>query len=168
MPTAEEIIKKLGLEPHPSEGGFFREVYRSDESIMMDCLPNRYKSDRNISTSIYYMLTPDSFSSMHKLKSDEIYHFYLGDPVTILLLFPDGASKIITLGADIMSGQELQVVVPRDTWQGSFLNEDGEFALMGTTVAPGFDYDDFEAGDRDELIKQYPQQEELIRKLTRS
>jgi predicted cupin superfamily sugar epimerase len=168
MPTAEEIIKKLGLQPHPSEGGFFREIYRSDEKVLKDHLPERYNSDRQLSTSIYYMLTPDSFSSMHRLKTDEIYHFYLGDSVTMLLLFPSGENRIITLGCDIMSGQELQVMVPRDTWQGSFLNEGGDYALMGTTVAPGFDYDDFEAGNREKLIEAFPEQKELIEKLTRS
>ena len=147
MLTAEEIIKKLGLIKHPSEGGYFREIYRSEESIIKDQLPKRYDSNRRICTSIYYMLTPDSFSAIHKLRSDEIYHFYLGDPVTMLLLFPEGRSKILTLGADIMLGQELQVMVPRDVWQGSFLNDGGRFALMGTTVAPGFEFDDFEGAE---------------------
>lgn len=167
MPNAEEIIKKLGLVPHPSEGGFFREIYRSDEKIKKDHLPERFGSGRRFSTSIYYMLTPDTFSSIHRLKSDEIYHFYLGDTVTMLLLFPSGKSKIITLGTDIMSGQKLQVMVPRNTWQGSFLNAGGEYALMGTTVAPGFEYDDFEAGKREQLIEEFPEQGELILKLTK-
>ena len=108
---ARTIIQQLGLQPHP-EGGFFRETYRCEETIPAAALPPRYGKDRNLSTAIYYLLTPDSFSSLHRLQSDEIFHFYAGDPVTMLQLHSDGRSETIVLGQDIAAGQQLQVVVP--------------------------------------------------------
>lgn len=163
---AQTIIKQLGLKPHP-EGGFFHETYRSCEKIAARALPTRYRSERNVSTAIYYLLTPDSFSSLHRLRSDEIFHFYVGNPVTMLQLHGDGRGETITLGQDITAGQQLQVIVPRDIWQGMFLNDGGEFALLGTTVAPGFDFADFEIGDRSDLIRQYPTSAAMIERLTR-
>jgi predicted cupin superfamily sugar epimerase len=103
---------------------------------------------------------------LHKLVSDEIYHFYLGDPVTMLQLHPDASSEVITLGQDILNGQRIQATVPKGTWQGAFLNQGGNFALLGTTMAPGFGLDDFELAGREELLKQYPHQRELVLKLT--
>jgi predicted cupin superfamily sugar epimerase len=114
------------------------------------------------------MLRPESFSAIHRLKSDEIFHFYLGDPVTMLQLHPDRSSLAVTLGQDIASGQKLQLVVPRGVWQGTFLNDGGRFALMGTTVSPGFEYSDFELGTRDELAELFPDRREMISRLTRS
>jgi predicted cupin superfamily sugar epimerase len=166
MPIADEIIRLLNLKPHPSEGGLFTETYRSEEAIAKDALPVRYRADRCLATAVYYMLTPESFSAMHRLKSDEIFHFYLGDPVTMLQLRPDGSSEIIALGRDIQRREKLQVVVKRGLWQGMYLNEGGEFALLGATVSPGFEYDDFELGVRDKLVKQYPLQREMITRLT--
>ena len=163
---AEEIIKRLGLEPHPGEGGFYRETYRSKEIISADALPERYGADRNFGTAIYYMLTPKSFSALHRIKSDEVFHFYLGDPVTMLQIHPDGHAESLFLGPDIMNGQLLQVVVPAGVWQGMYLNKGGNFALMGTTVAPGFDFDDFELADRKALLDKYPNFKILIEKLT--
>lgn len=165
MLKANETIKLLNLKPHP-EGGYYRETYRADESIPPDALPERYSGRRNFSTAIYYLLTPETFSSIHRLKSDEIFHFYLGDPVLVLLLFPDGTSKRIPLGNDILRGHLPQLVVPRNTWMGALLMKGGKFALMGTTVSPGFDFDDFETGNREELIKKYPSEAELIARLT--
>jgi predicted cupin superfamily sugar epimerase len=167
LPITTEIIEMLNLKPLPTEGGLFAEMYRSDEMIPGDALPPRYSSERCFATAIYYMLPPGSFSAMHRLKSDEIFHFYLGDPVTMLLLYPDGSSDVITLGKDIAKGERVQVVVPRGVWQGMFLNDGGEFALMGTTVSPGFEYEDFELGKRDELVKRYPDRQEMIAGLTR-
>ena len=152
---AETIIRQLGLQPHP-EGGFYRETYRSGETIAAAALPPRYGKDRSFSTAIYYLLTPDSFSSLHRLQSDELFHFHLGDPVTMLQLHEDGRGETITLGQDILAGQQLQVVVPRGVWQGMFLNDGGRFALLSTTVSPGFDFADFEVGTRDALIRRYP------------
>ncbi len=167
MPTPEKIIELLGLKPLPEEGGYYREIYRSDEIISKESLPPRYGNAKAFCTAIYYLLTPDIFSGIHRIISDEVFHFYLGDPVTMLQLFPDGSSKIITLGQDIDKDQNLQVTVPRNTWQGAFLNDGGSFALMGTTVAPAFDFSDFETGKRDELINNYPDQRSLITRLTR-
>ncbi|MEZ5357866.1 MAG: cupin domain-containing protein [Candidatus Zixiibacteriota bacterium] len=169
MPTAAEIIALLKLQPHPHEGGYFYETYRCDEVIDRDCLPGRYDGSRTISTAIYYLLTPDTYSAWHRLRSDEIFHFYLGDPVTMFNLFPDGSSKIITLGQDIMAGQQVQVVVPKGTWQGAILAEGGQFALLGTTVAPGFEYDDYGVPSDAEvemLVSQFPEKENVIRKLS--
>jgi predicted cupin superfamily sugar epimerase len=158
MPTADELIRHLNLTPHPKEGGFFRETYRSAES----------HGKRSVSTAIYYLLTPNTFSALHRLQSDEIFHFYLGDPVRMLQLDPDGRGRTIVLGADVLGGQQLQVIVPRGIWQGSLLEPGGAFALLGCTVAPGFDYADYETGDRQSLLSQYPASAELIRELTPS
>ncbi len=169
MATANDIIEKLKLQPHPHEGGYFYETYRSEEKIDREHLPVRYDGRRSISTAIYYLLTPDTYSAWHRLRSDELFHFYLGGPVTMLNLFPDGSSKIITLGQDIMAGQEVQVTVPRGAWQASVLNEGGEFALMGTSVAPGFEYDDYgipTENDLKMLVSQFPDKVELIKKLS--
>jgi len=164
--TVERLKKLLNLVPLPVEGGLFSETYRSSEKVPQASLPSRYSGDRVFGTAIYYLLTPDTFSALHRLKSDEIYHFYLGGPVTLLLLRPDGESEIITLGQDIGAGQRVQAVVPRGSWQGSFLQPGGAFALLGTTMAPGFDPADFEIGDRRRLISSYPDQQPLIERLT--
>jgi len=166
MISAQEIIERLGMQPHPEEGGYFVQTYKSEELISKLGLPDRYPSERAFGTAIFYLLTPDTFSALHRLASDEIFHFYLGDPVTMLQLHPDCSSTVVTLGHDVLKGQELQVVVPRGTWQGSFLNGGGEFALLGCTVAPGFEYEDYEAGDREALLEQYPDLGELIIRLT--
>jgi predicted cupin superfamily sugar epimerase len=166
MKTAQQIIKRLGLQPHPEEGGYFAETYKCQESIPSDGLPERYPSPRPFGTAIFYLLTPDTVSALHRLASDEIFHFYLGDPVTMLQLHPDGSSEVLTLGQDILAGQRLQLVVPEGTWQGSFLKEDGEFALLGCTVAPGFEYADYEHGSRQELLDRYPDRRDLIIRLT--
>ena len=166
MISADEIIERLGMQPHPEEGGYFVQTYKSEEVISKAGLPKRYRSARAFGTAIFYLHTPDTFSALHRLTSDEIFHFYLGDPVTMLQLHPDGCSEVVTLGQDIFAGQQLQEVVPRGTWQGSFLNEGGEFALLGCTVSPGFEYEDYEAGSREELLAQYPAHRELILRLT--
>ncbi len=164
--TAEEIISLLRLMPHP-EGGFFAETYRSTGLIARDNLPSRYGGDRSFGTAIYYLLTPGTFSSMHRLAGDEIFHHYLGDPVEMLHLFPDGRGKIALLGADLASGMVPQAVVPAGVWQGARLVPGGTYALLGTTVAPGFDFDDFETGDRTDLVERYPSMAGLITALTR-
>ncbi|MFH1892431.1 MAG: cupin domain-containing protein [Candidatus Zixiibacteriota bacterium] len=166
MPTINDIIRLLHLQPLPTEGGLFVETYKADETIPKNALPGRYTSDRAFASAIYYLLAPDTFSHMHSLKSDEIFHFYLGDSVTMLQLHPDGNSEIITLGQNIEKGERLQVVVPHGAWQGARLNDGGGFALMGTTVAPAYDPDNFELGQRDDLIRQFPDNADLIRQLT--
>ncbi|MFC1492498.1 cupin domain-containing protein [candidate division KSB1 bacterium] len=167
MLTPERIIELLDLKPLPEEGGYYREMYRSDEALKKEHLPPRYTGEKAFGTAIYYLLAPGIFSGMHRILSDEIFHFYLGDPVTMLQLHPGGSSELITIGQDIENGQRPQVTVPRNTWQGAFLNEGGRFALMGTSVAPAFDFSDFETGSRVTLIEKYPDRKELIIKLTR-
>ena len=166
MLTAEEIIRLLGLKPHAAEGGYFRETYRSGESFSSGHLPRRYGGDRAAATAIYYLLTPDTFSAMHQLAGDEVFHFYLGDPVTMLQLDPEGKGRVITLGQDLAAGQTPQAVVPRGVWQGSMLIEGGRFALLGTTVAPGFDPGDFRIGERADLMRLYPDWSDIIGQLT--
>lgn len=164
--TPDEIIRILGLEPLEMEGGYFCQSYRSTETIPKEALPPRYRHPKVFGSAIYYLLTPDQRSAMHRLPTDEIFHFYLGDPVTQLQLHPDGTSEVITIGPDLYRGQKPQVVVPGCTWQGTLLRADGRFALLGTTMAPGFDYSEYEPGSREELTKLYPLHSELIAKLT--
>jgi len=164
--TVEELITLLSLTPHP-EGGYYRETYRSAETIPDNVLPDRYKGDRSYGTAIYFLLTPDTFSALHRLKTDEVFHFYLGDPVEMLQLLPSGSGRVIKIGNEIKSGMHLQVAVSRGMWQGSRLIRGGEYALLGTTVAPGFKFVDFEIGQRDKLLQSYPRFRDLIVALTR-
>lgn len=164
--TAQELIDLLHLQPHPKEGGFFRETYRAAELIKAAALPGHYGADRCPGTAIYYLLTPHTFSALHRLASDEIFHFYLGDPVTMLQLEEGGLGRTLTLGPNLPAGQQVQVVVPRGIWQGSFLQPGGSFALLGCTVAPGFEYADYETGNRAQLCAQYPAFADLIKRLT--
>jgi uncharacterized protein len=164
---AQQIIAALELQPHPKEGGFFAESYRSEASIPADALPEGFSGSRSISTAIYYLLTPETFSEMHRLPGDEIFHFYMGDPVEMLQLWPDGTGRVVEIGTDLGAGQRPQVVAPGGVWQGSRLKPGGSFALMGTTVAPGFDYHDYETGQRASLARQYPQYEQMIQDLAR-
>jgi predicted cupin superfamily sugar epimerase len=163
--TAEQIIEFF--RPLPAEGGFYVETYRAREKIGSNALPARYTGPRYFGTAILYLLTPDTFSALHRVQSDEVFHFYLGDPVTMLQLHRDRTSDVITLGRDILDGQRIQVTVPKDTWQGCFLNAGGKFALMGTTVAPGFEFADFDLANREELLEQYGDRREIIFRLTR-
>jgi predicted cupin superfamily sugar epimerase len=165
MLSAEELIAFLKLQPHPKEGGFFRETYRSTTRLAAYHLPPHYGGDRSASTAIYYLLTPGTFSAIHRLATDEIFHFYLGSPVRMLQLEATGGREIV-LGPDLIAGHQVQVVVPRGVWQGSILESGGSFALLGCTVAPGFDYADYEHANRDELLTQFPAHADLIRRLS--
>ena len=167
MLTAEEIIQYLQLEPHPCEGGFFRETYRARLGIAANVLPMEYAGDRCASTAIYYLLTPGTFSEMHRLPTDEVFHFYLGDTVEMLQLGPDGRGEVIRLGSDLGAGERPQVLAPGGVWQGSRLVPGGKWALLGTTVAPGFEFADYTSGRRSELVAAYPDFAELITALTR-
>lgn len=169
MLSAVRIIEYLGLQPLLIEGGHFRQSYRAAESISSDALPARYQRDKQLCTAIYYLLTsdPDSFSALHRLPTDEIYHFYLGDPVEMLLLRPEGGSQLLQLGPDLLAGHHVQFVVPGGVWQGLRLAVGGSFALMGTTMAPGYDDDDYVGGEAEALIERYPDRVQLIRSLSR-
>jgi uncharacterized protein len=165
--TAQRIRDLLNLRPHPIEGGYFTETYRSERSLSPDVLGQAYSGPRLLGTGIFYLLTPDTFSAMHRLPGDELFHFYLGDPVEMLQLNPDGTAEIVTLGQDIAEGMRLQHCVPGGWWQGSRLIAGGQFALLGTTMSPGFDYADYETGDRAELTRAFPDHAARINSLTR-
>lgn len=167
MITVEFLMDHLGLEPLPEEGGYFAETYRSSLTVPHAVLPRAYRSDRSIGTAIYYLLTPDTFSAMHRLSGDEVYHFYLGDPIELLLLYPDGKGEVVAMGQDLERGMRLQTVVPGGVWQGASLKAGGRFALLGTTMAPGFAFDDFQLAERAALVRDHPLFTESIERLTR-
>ncbi len=166
MLTVEQLKASLNLTLLSAEGGYYAETYRAQEQIPAGALPARYQAGRSLGTAIYYLLTPDTFSAMHRLLTDEVYHFYLGDPVEMLQLRPDGSGQVVRLGQDILGGMCLQTVVPRGVWQGSRLAAGGQFALLGTTMAPGFDPADFELGQREALIGDYADFADWIAALT--
>lgn len=165
--TAEEVIQLLGLEPLAIEGGYYRRTYCSDEILPQPSLPHRYVVDHPFSTAIYFLITKTEFSHFHSLLSDETYHFYLGDPVELVELLPDGESRITVLGQDIANGQKVQHTVMHNTFQASYLRPGGEWALLGCTVAPGFDTNDFVAGNWEQLLRTHPKQHMIIMKLTK-
>jgi predicted cupin superfamily sugar epimerase len=164
--TSDQVISLLNLRPLPVEGGLYAEMYRAAEDIPATALPARYGGDRPHSTAIYYMLTPKTCSRLHRLRTDEVWHFYLGEPVELLLLLPDGTGQIMLIGTDLPAGQRPQVVVPHGVWMGARLQSGGRFALLGTTMAPGFDPADFEVGEREPLLRAYPGFAEWITALT--
>lgn len=160
--TANEIKTLLQLELHPKEGGFFRRTFVSKLRFAAP------QGERSAGTAIYYLVEPDMFSEMHVLSSDEVFHFYLGDTVEMLQLWPGGESKLIRLGHDLAAGEQVQLLVPAGVWQGTRLIGQGKFALMGCTVTPGFDFADYAGGSYAELAAKWPGQAERIRGLTRS
>jgi predicted cupin superfamily sugar epimerase len=174
--TAAEVKKLLNLVPHPQEGGWYVRTWESGELLAPEAFADaRYDGPRHTSTAIYYLLEPDTFSEMHVLQSDEIFHHYLGDAVEMLQLYADGSSEHIIFGKDIAAGQRLQTVVRRNIWQGSRLAPLGSglpkpegWALLGCTVSPGFEFVDYKTAPRAELIAKWPNEAELIAKLTNS
>lgn len=164
--TAEQIIEMFEMKTLEGEGGYYVQTYLANEQTKRSSLPDRYNGPRSFGSAILYLLTPDTFSKLHRLKTDEVWHFYLGDPVTMLQLHPNGSHEVITLGQDITAGQQIQTIVPAGAWQGALLNEGGNFALMGTTMAPAFDCRDFEAAERETILNQYPTQKDLVLRLT--
>src|SRR5580698_8112217 len=166
--TADEVKRLLGLAPHPREGGWFVQMYQASEMISAENFANdRYDGPRRTGTAIYYLLEPDTFSEMHVLESDEIFHHYAGDAVEMLQLHPDGSSGRVVIGKDLKAGERPQVVVPRGVWQGSRLLAGGSWALLGCSVSPGFEFEDYEEGLRGELINGWPEWGEMILGLTR-
>ena len=162
--TAEEIKRLLGLEPHPVEGGWFRRTYTSALSVPME--RGGAVVSRAMGSAIYYLLEPDTFSEMHVLSSDELFHFYLGDPVEMLQLWPSGETKVVMLGPNLEKGQQVQVLVPAGVWQGTRLIGEGKVALLGCSVVPGFDFADYVSGSYAELAERWPREAERIRELT--
>ncbi len=166
--TAEGVKRQLGLVPHPREGGWYVRSWESAEMLAVGAFADaRYDGPRHASTAIYYLLEPDTFSEMHRLKSDEIFHHYLGGPVEMLQLHEDGSSLRVVIGKDLDAGERPQWAVSRGVWQGSRLVQEEGFALLGCTVSPGFEFADYEQGERDQLSARWPEWAELIARLTR-
>ncbi len=159
--TKEEVIARLNLIPLEIEGGFFRENYKSAVNVQS------ILGTRSECTAIYYMVTEDSFSALHIVDQDEIFHFYSGDEVEMFQILPDGTSKTLTIGS-VENGHEPQVIVPRGVWQGTKLKSPGKgkWALMGCTVAPGFEYENFTLKSRAELTAMFPQHVQQIANYT--
>jgi uncharacterized protein len=163
---AEKLIEKLGLQNHP-EGGWFREIYRSEENITASDLPVRFSGDHAFSTSIYYLLQAYDFSAFHRIKSDEIWHFYLGSPVKLYIL-KDGNLELIILGDNVDAGHVFQATVPHGCWFAAEVSVPESFALLGCTVSPGFDFSDFEMAALSDLEPDYGKYATLIRRMTHS
>ena len=166
MNTARFWIRKLRLKKH-TEGGYYREAYRSDETISGTALPRRYKGKRAFSTSIYFLLKGCEISRLHRLKSDEIWHFYAGSSLTIHVIDPKGKYSRITLGSDIGKKQSFQHLARRNCWFGATVDNPEGFSLVGCTVSPGFDFADFEMAEQNKLIAMFPRYDSIIGKLTR-
>lgn len=164
--SAQYWIDKLKLIAHP-EGGYYRETYRSELSIAREGLPPQFTGARLVSTAIYFLLKGENFSAFHRLRSDELWHFYAGSSITVHVIEPDGSYSEIRVGSNPEDGEVLQAAVKAGRWFASRVRDPRSFALAGCTVAPGFDFADFELGKRSELIKVYPQHRKLIEQLTR-
>lgn len=164
---ADEVIAMLELKPLPEEGGFYREIYRARGIIPGGALPT-HGGARVHSTSIYYLVTPEELSTLHRVRSDEIFHFYRGDPVEMVQIDASGALHEVVLGSRFEAGHQLQTLVPGGMWQGMKLCDGGSWALMGCTVAPGFEPADFETKTRAELVEQYPRHRHIIERYTRA
>jgi predicted cupin superfamily sugar epimerase len=167
MKPANYWIEKYHLQAHP-EGGYYAETYRSKELIGQQALPERFTGDRSFSTGIYFLLETHNFSALHRIQSDEMWHFYAGSALDIFVIDPETRKlEVIKLGNDPEKGETFQAVVPAGTWFGSRPASGSDYSLVGCTVAPGFDFQDFEMADRVTLQSQFPEFEELIQELTR-
>ncbi|MBK3517175.1 cupin domain-containing protein [Carboxylicivirga marina] len=167
MTKIESIIKALNLSPHP-EGGYFKETYRSVGEIKEESLGAEYKGSRNYSTCIYFLLTSDSFSVFHRIKQDEIWHFYDGSPIRLHVITPEGHYSNHIIGADVLAGELPQFVVAGGCWFAAEVPDEEAYSLVGCTVSPGFSFEDFDLRPRKELITLFPHQKEVICKLTHS
>lgn len=162
----DQIVEQLGLIPHP-EGGFYKETYRSKHLIPVQSLSG-FSGDRSFCTSIYFLLTSDNFSAFHRIKQDEIWHFYKGSPLYVHVIYPDGQYVRHTVGMNFEAGELPQLTVPAGCWFASSVKEGGIYSFVGCTVAPGFDFDDFELVSYGTLSAQYPNHSQIIKNLTRS
>lgn len=166
MLTAELLKQKYNLQQHP-EGGWYKETYKSSESIQEDALPERFEHSRAFSTAIYFLLEQGNFSAFHRIKSDECWHFYAGQTLQVFVIHESGALDIINLGSDISKGELFQYVVPANCWFASKPAPDSDFCFVGCTVAPGFDFQDFELADAKILSQLYPLHSQMIKTLCR-
>lgn len=166
MLTANALIKQFNLLPHP-EGGYYKETYKATEYIAKNALPERFQADRFFSTAIYFLLEKGNFSAFHKIKSDECWHFYAGEALLIYVLHLNGKLEIIRLGNNIEMGEVFQFVVPANCWFASEPAANSDFSFVGCTVSPAFDFADFELAKATELIKVFPEHENIINRLCR-
>jgi predicted cupin superfamily sugar epimerase len=166
MITVQQLVQQFDMLPHP-EGGYYKENYRSHEIISSNTLPKRFSGDRCFSTAIYFLLEQGNFSAFHKIKSDECWHFYAGQTLNVYVLQYDGKLDTIRLGNDLNKGETFQFVVPANCWFASEPATNTDFSFVGCTVAPGFDFEDFELAKADELVQLFPQYETEIRRLCR-
>ena len=162
----KKIIETLGLQPHP-EGGYFKETYRSEEIIPQGVLPKDFEGSRNYCTSIYYLLQSGDFSAFHKIRQDEIWHFYIGSPIELYMISEAGHLTKVRVGNDIVNGQIPQFIVPKNHWFAATVAEKDSFSLIGCTVSPGFDFKDFTLATREELVEMFPQHQDIIKTFTR-
>ena len=162
----EQIISQLDLSPHP-EGGYYRETYRSELLLGPSCLPDNMTGERNCATSIYFLLTSESFSAFHRIKQDETWHFYAGSPIEIHMIEQSGQYNKIELGLDFASTIYPQFTVRANTWFAAHIKEPESYGLAGCTVSPGFDFRDFEMAEREQLLNRYPMLKDLIVRFTR-
>jgi uncharacterized protein len=166
MTSAQEYIHKFNLQPHP-EGGYYASTYRSSEMIPVDALPYRFKGSRNYSSAIYFLLEGNQFSAFHRIKSDEIWHFYDGVGLEIFVIHEDGRGEVLRLGRDFIQGFHFQQLVTEGCWFASRPVSKHGFSLVGCTVAPGFDFEDFELANKEQLLLEFPQHTQLINELCR-
>lgn len=166
MSITNYLIQKYNLEPHP-EGGWYKQTYRSSEQTTADALPNRFGASRAFSTAIYFLLEKGNFSAFHRIKSDECWHFYAGDPLLIYIIEQNGDLKIISLGSDFEKGQSFQYVVPANCWFASRPAPNSEYCFVGCTVSPGFEFEDLELANAAELSAIYPKHKKIIEQLCR-
>ncbi|MEH6592758.1 MAG: cupin domain-containing protein [Halioglobus sp.] len=166
LATLKLVIEKLNLEAHPIEGGYFTESYRAKEGTLKAALPDRFDGDRSFCSQIYYVISPGRISALHKMLADETWHFYRGSPIKLFEITPEGEVLETLMGSDVLAGQLPQYTVMAENWLGAYNIDADEFSLVGCTVAPAMALDDYEHGKPEELLKQFPQHEELIRKLT--
>ncbi len=166
MLQAKDLIKEYKLLPHP-EGGYYKELYRSPTTIPKHVLPNGFGGDRNNCTAIYFLLEQGDFSAFHRIKSDECWHFYYGEPLNVFVIDYNGELQTITLGNNITQGELFFYTVPANSWFASRPLQNAAFSFVGCTVSPGFNFEDFELAKVNELCRQYPQHEKMIRELCR-
>ncbi len=164
--TVPTIVKKFNLLPHP-EGGYYKETYQSAESIAKEALPDRFGGPRPFSTAIYFLLESGNFSAFHRIKSDECWHFYAGDPLHVHVIYPDGNYALLELDNQLNHGSTCQAIVPAGAWFASETASGGSFSFVGCTVSPGFDFADFELAKSAELSALFPTHAPLIQRLCR-
>lgn len=162
----ENLVKKLELQKHP-EGGYFKEIYRSEDTVPIEIFPDRnnsLKPYRNFCTSIYYLLVHEDVSVFHKIKSDEIWHFYQGSPILLHILNENTGEY---LSKELGSKNQFQVIIPKNVWFAAEVKDKNLYSLVGCTVSPGFEFEDFTIAKREELLEKFPKYKELIKKFTK-